>query len=145
MLRSILFYRLCKTELDMMPRISFWISWVTNLPCFFSSHAFNSENSFDFIINNWKNFESSSLPWPRNGWWRRGITSTFIAWFGSWLRDRRRNVEVIFHAYFFFVWHRYLRFENLILSYTSKTLESLRKFKNETTCIPKRYRKLTQS
>ena len=63
------------------------------------------------------------------GWRRGGIISTFIAWLGSWLRDRGRSVEVIFDAYSFFVRHRYLRFENLNLSYTSKTLESLRKFK----------------
>ena len=65
MLPSIFFNRLRKTELDMMARI--WISRVTNLPCFFSSHAFNSGNSFDFIINNRKKFESSSLPCSRNG------------------------------------------------------------------------------
>ena len=60
---------------------------------------------------------------------RRGITSTFIAWLGSWLRDRGRSVKVLFDAYSFFVRHRYLRFENLNLSCTSKTLESLRKLK----------------
>ena len=74
------------------------------------------------------------------GWRRGGVTSTLIAWLGSWLRDRRRSVEVIFDAYSFFVRHRYLRFENLNLSYTSKTLELKKK-----TCNPKRYRKPTQS
>ena len=71
------------------------------------------------------------------GWWRGGITSTFIAWLGSWLRDRERSVEVIFDAYSFFVRHRYLRFENLNLSYTSKTLESLRKLKKKKCVIQK--------
>ena len=57
---------------------------------------------------------------------------------------QKRSVEVIFDAYSFFVRYCYLRFENLNLSYTSKTLESLRKsFKQ--TCNPKRYRKPTQS
>ena len=78
------------------------------------------------------------------GWQRGGITSTFIAWLGSWLRDRRSSVELFFDAYSFFVRHCYLRFENLNLSYTSKTLESLRKLKKKT-CNPKRYRKPTQS
>ena len=49
------------------------------------------------------------------------------------------NGTVFFNAYSFFVRHRYLRFENLNLSYISKTLE-LKK-----TCNPKRYRKPTQS
>ena len=66
-----------------------------------------------------------------SGWQRGGVTSTLIAWLGSWLRDRRRSVEVIFDAISFFIWHRYLRFENLNLSYISKTLKSLRKLKKK--------------
>ena len=63
------------------------------------------------------------------GWRRGGITSTFIAWLGSWLRDR--SIEVIFDAYSFFVRHRYLRFENLNLITTLKLwnhLENLKKY-----------------
>ena len=71
------------------------------------------------------------------GLWRGGITSTFIAWLGSWLRDRRSSVELFFDAYSFFVRHCYLRFENLNLSYTSKTLESLRKLKKKKHVIQK--------
>ena len=70
------------------------------------------------------------------GWRCGGITRTFIAWLGSWLRDRRKSVEVISDAYSFSVRHRYLRFENLNLFYTSKTWESLRKLKKKT-CNPK--------
>ena len=65
------------------------------------------------------------------GWRRGGITSTFIALLSSWLRDRRRSVELIFDAYSFFVRHGYLGFESLNLSYTAKTLESLRKLKKK--------------